>query len=337
MVVRDQHSNGNSSITTATTATKNNTETKIEKNPLDSNLKTLIEFKKNLLQEQKNSEQKIQELNSKIEDTKKKIDDDRDKLDDLRNKLKQVNDQKDIEFPKFKEIKSSLIESRTNMKNFDNKAGSSAASRLRKERFDIMHLTRALEQIEHDIQTKKLSKDEERKLVAKSKEIATKLHSLKVINKREDHYRNILSQYESLKSTINKIFDRKSEFGNKIGLLKDNLDKLMNLRENLYEQRRNVIHAIREASAKLEMVETQLNAIEFRRSRAHVIGNKYRKQREYEARRETKYEAVQERVRRSKENQERWNALKEEALKKMSSGEKLTFEEMKLIYGDSNT
>ena len=339
MIIRDQHGNGNGSVTTAATTAKtdNNTEPQGGKNSLDSNQKTLIEFKKNLLEEQRTSEQKIQELNSKIDDTKKKIDDSRANLDDLRIQLKQVNDEKDIEYPKYKQIKNNLIETRNHMKNLDNKAGSYAAvSKSHKERFDIMHLTKALEHIEHDIQTKKLSKGEERKLVAKSKEIATKLHSLKVINKKEDHYRNILSQYESLKLVMNKIFDQKSEFGNRIGMLKYDLDRLMNLRESLYEERRKVIHSIREAAAKLEMVETQLNAIEFRRSRAQVIGNRKRKQREYEGRREYKYEAMQDRFRRNKENQERWNTLKEEAMKKMSSGEKLTFEEMKLIYGDSN-
>jgi uncharacterized coiled-coil DUF342 family protein len=247
--------------------------------------------------------------------------------------LKQVNEQKDAEFTKFKELKTILEETRNEMKNMDNKSISS--TRSRKDRFDIIHLSRALEQIEHDIQTKKLSKDEERRLVAKSKEIATKLHNLKVINKKEDKYRNILSQYDSLKSVMNKIFDQKSEFGNKIGSVKAELDRLMNLRENLYEKRRKVIHAIREAAAKLEMVETQLNAIEFRRSRTQAIGSRQRKQREYEGRRENRYEATQDRARRTKENQERWNALKEQALRKMSSGEKLTFEEMKLIYGEN--
>ena len=55
------------------------------------------------------------------------------------------------------------------MKTFDDKPGSIATSKLRKEQYDIVNLTKTLEQIERDIQTKKLSKDEERKLVARSK------------------------------------------------------------------------------------------------------------------------------------------------------------------------
>ena len=347
MTVRDQQqaSNGNSGMTaaatatttaTTTSATPNTTEYKRGRNSLDSNLKTLLEFKKNLLEEQRRSEQGIQELNSRIEETKKSIDGNRDQLDDLRSQLKLVNEQKDTEYVKFKELKNSLMETRNEMKTLDTKSTLGANMRSRKDRFDMVHLGRALEQIERDIQTKKLSKDEERRLVAKSKEVATKLHNLKVINKKEDKYRNVLSQYESLKSIMNRIFDQKSEFGNKIGSIKTELDRLMNLRESLYEERRKTIHAIREAAAKLEMVETQLNAIEFRRSRNQAIGNRQRRQREYEGRRENRYEATQERVRRSKENQERWNTLKEEALRKMSSGEKLTFDEMKLIYGDNS-
>lgn len=336
MTLRDQQgSNGNGGMkaaaTTTTTATTNTTHHHMNRGSSDSNLKTLLEFKRNLLEEQRKSEQEIQELNTRIEEAKKSIDDNRNELNDLRLRLKQVNEQKDAEFAKLKELKTILDETRNDMKPTTN-----ASLRSRKDRFDIIHLSRALEQIEHDIQTKKLSKDEERRLVAKSREVATKLHNLKVINKKEDKYRNILSQYDSLKSIMNKIFDQKSEYGNKIGSIKAELDRLMNLRENLYENRRKVTHAIREAAAKLEMVQTQLNAIEFRRSRIQATGSRQRKQREHEGRRENRYEVTQDRTRRTKENQERWNVLKEQALKKMSSGEKLTFEEMKLIYGENN-
>ena len=340
MTLRDQQgSNGNSGMTaatTTTTATTDKTHHNATRGSPDSNLKTLLEFKKTLLEEQQKGEQEIQGLNARIEEAKRSIDENRNELNDLRLRLKQVNDQKDTEFTKFKELKNTLAETRNEMKNMDDKSTSSISSRSRKDRFDIIHLSRALEQIEHDIQTKKLSKAEERRLVAKSKEVATKLHNLKVINKKEDKYRSILSQYDSLKSIMNKIFDQKSEFGNKIGSVKAELDRLMDLRENLYENRRKVIHEMREAAAKLEMVETQLNAIEFRRSRTQAIGSRQRKHREYEGRRENRYEATQDRARRTKENQERWNILKEQALKKMSSGEKLTFEEMKLIYGENN-
>jgi uncharacterized coiled-coil DUF342 family protein len=340
-VVRDQYSNGSSSTaTTTTTAARNNNNNNAaaqNQNSIDSNLKTLTEFKKALLEEQKNGDQRIQELNNKIESTKIQIDEERTRLEDLRITLKQINEQKDSEYAKFMELKKSLIEARNKIKTFDDKAGSAATSKLRKERYDIVNLTKALEHIEHDIQTKKLSKDEERKLVSRSKEIATKLHTLKIMHKKEDHYRNISSRYEILKTKINSIFDQKSEFGNKIGKLKASLDTLLNLRESLYEERRKEIHGIREIGAKLEMVETQLNAIEFRKSRMQYIQHRQRKQREGEERRASRYGATQERTKRNKENQERWNMLKEAALRKMSNGEKLTFDEMRLIFGDSGT
>ncbi|HEY6883393.1 MAG TPA: hypothetical protein VI278_05070 [Nitrososphaeraceae archaeon] len=335
---RDQHSNGSgSAATTTTTAARNNNAAAQNQNSIDSNLKTLTEFKKALLEEQKNGDQRIQELNNKIESTKIQIDEERTQLEDLRIVLKQINEQKDAEYAKFMELKKSLIEARNKMKTFDDKAGSAAISKLRKERYDIVNLTKALEHIEHDIQTKKLSKDEERKLVSRSKEIATKLHTLKIMHKKEDHYRSISSRYEILKTKINSIFDQKSEFGNKIGKLKESLDTLLNLRESLYEERRKEIHGMREIGAKLEMVETQLNAIEFRKSRMQYIQHRQRKQREGEERRASRYGATQERTKRNKENQERWNMLKEVALKKMSNGEKLTFDEMRLIFGDSGT
>jgi len=336
-VGRDQHSNGSgSTATTTTTAARNNNAAAQNQNSIDSNLKTLTEFKKALLEEQKNGDQRIQELNNKIESTKIQIDEERTQLEDLRIVLKQINEQKDAEYAKFTELKKSLIEARNKMKTFDDKAGS-AATKLRKERYDILNLTKALEHIEHDIQTKKLSKDEERKLVSRSKEIATKLHTLKIMHKKEDHYRSISSRYEILKTKINSIFDQKSEVGNKIGKLKASIDTLLNLRESLYEERRKEIHGIREIGAKLEMVETQLNAIEFRKSRMQYIQHRQRKQREGDERRASKYGATQERTKRNKENQERWNLLKEVALKKMSNGEKLTFDEMRLIFGDSGT
>ena len=337
-MARDQHINGSSNAAAAatTTAARNN-NTRIQNvNSADSNLKTLLDFKKALLEEQKTTDQRIQEINNKIESTKMQIDEERTQLDELRNKLKQINEQKDKEYTKFMELKKSLIDIRDEMKKtLDDKGGSSATSKSRKDRFDFANLSKNLEQIERDIQTKKLSKDEERKLVARSKEIATKLHSLKIIHKKEEHYRRISSQYDALKTKMNSIFDQKNEFGNKIGALKTSLDSLLNVREELYEERRKEIHGIREIAAKLEMVDTQLNAIEFRRSRIQYSEHRQRRQKETDEKRTSRYEVSQERTKRNKENQERWNTLKEVALKKMSNGEKLTFDEMKLIFGDS--
>ena len=301
----------------------------------DSNLKTLLEFKKTLLEEQKNGEKTIEGLNKKIEDTKRQIDEGRILLEDLRVKLKEINEQKDLHLSKFTELKNTLVDARNQMKSLDEKT-TSAGAKLRKERLNTTHLTRALDQIERDIQTRKLSKDEERKLVLKSKQIATKLHAMKIMYKKEDKYRQISSEYEILKSTMNKIFDGKAELGEKIGRLKTDLDTLLNLRESLYEDRRKNIRGVREAEAKLEMVDTQLNAIEFKKSRAHAAEYRHRRQRSH-GRHDDRYEAIQERHKRNKENQDRWNLLKEAAVKKMSSGEKLSFEEMKLIFSDDNS
>lgn len=296
---------------------------------LDLNLKSLLDFKNSLIEEQKKGDKKIQELNEKIEETKKQIDEERQRLEDLRIKLKEVNEVKDEEFPKFMELKDMVLKARTQMKELDEKSG----VKSNKERINIKHLTKSLEQLERDIQTKKLSKDEERRLVNKSKEIATKLHAMKVIHRKEDQFRTISSQYGNLKSKINDIFDKKSEFGNKIGDLKKILDNLLNTRENLYEDRRKIIREVRESNAKLEMVNTQINAIEFRKSKMNVTSGR-RKFRDIHDKSYVGIQSSKERARRNKENMQIWNSMKEQALKKMSSGEKLTFDEMKLIYSD---
>ena len=298
---------------------------------VNSNLNTLIKFKKTLLEEQKTGEEKVDSLNESIESTKKDIDKQRMDLEELRTQLKKVNEIKESEYARFIELKNNLMEIRNKMKNLDEKANDSLGHKLRKERYDMINLAKNLEQIEKDIQTKKLTKDEERRLVARSKEMATRLHSLKMIHKKEDDYRTISIQYDKFKSKINSIFRQKSDLGDKIGKLKGSLDKLLNLRESLYEERRKARGELREAEAKLEMVNTQLSAIEYRRARQAS----YRKRPGSLAdNRDFKYENSHERMRRNKENLELLNTAKEAALKKMSTGRKLTFEEMKLIYGD---
>ena len=298
---------------------------------LESNLKTLLEFKNSLLDDQKNGEQVIQELNEKIEVTKKQIDEERGILEGLRIKLKEVNDVKEEEFPKFMELKELVLKARSQMKIIDERT----STKTTRERINIKQLTKNLEQLERDIQTKKLSKEEERKLVARSKEIAIKLHAMKVMNKKEDQYRTISSQYGNLKSKINEIFDKRSEFGNKIGELKKILDTLLDSREKLYEERRKIIRDVRETAAKLEMVNTQINAIEFRKSKINSFGGK-RRSRDTHDKNYSGFQSSRERSKRSKENVQIWNSMKEQALKKMSSGEKLTFDEMRLIYSDIN-
>ncbi|HJU58681.1 MAG TPA: hypothetical protein VJ583_02960 [Nitrososphaeraceae archaeon] len=298
---------------------------------LESNLKTLLDFKNSLLDDQKNGEKMIQELNEKIEITKKKIDDERERLEELRIKLKEVNDVKEEEFPKFIELKDMVLKARSQLKIIDEKTG----PRSNKERINIKQLSRTLEQLERDIQTKKLSKEEERKLVARSKEIATRLHTMKIMHKKEDHFKTISSQYGNLKSKINEIFDRRSEFGNKIGELKRVLDTLLDNREKLYEERRKIIRDVREISAKLEMVNTEINAIEFRKSKIISVGSK-RRSKDSHDKSYSGFQSSKERAKKSKENMQIWNSMKEQALKKMSSGEKLTFDEMRLIYSDSS-
>lgn len=331
-MVQEQNS-GNSATAPSAAASASTTKKDIKSDStIDSNQKTLLEFKKSLIEEQKIGESEIEKINQKIEDTKKIIDEERVKLEAERLKLKQINEAKDADYAKFTELKNNLIEERKRMKTLDSKA-SSGGPRSRRDRYNISNLTKALEQIEKDIQTKKLSKDEERRLVLKSKEIATRLHALKVIHKKEDSYKSLATKFEDIKGRMNEIFDQKADVGKGIGKIKANLDELLNKREDLYEERRGVIHKVREAAAKIEMVDTQLNAIEFKKNR---LQHSSERQRRYNTDRKSKHEIPQDKMRKNKENQDLWNSLKEVALKKMSSGEKLTFDEMKLIYAEDS-
>jgi uncharacterized coiled-coil DUF342 family protein len=266
-VLKDHSTDVNSKSSIVANIRKNGNSIEGSSKYVDSNLNTLTKFKKTLLEEQKAGEEKVESLNQSIESTKKEIDKQRMDLEDLRTRLKKVNEIKESEYTKFIELKNNLMEIRNKMKNLDEKANDSSGHKLRKERFDMINLSRNLDQIEKDIQTKKLTKDEERRLVARSREMATRLHSLKMIHKKEDDYRTISIQYDKFKTKINSIFQQKSELGDKIGKLKGSLDKLLNLRESLYEERRKARNELREAEAKLEMVNTQLNAIEYRRAR----------------------------------------------------------------------
>ena len=102
-------------------------------NSIDSNQKTLLEFKKSLLEEQNNGESKIEKINQKIEETKRIIDEERVKLEAERLKLKHTNEAKDADYTKFTELRNSLIEERKRMKTLDSKA-SGAGSGFRSRR-----------------------------------------------------------------------------------------------------------------------------------------------------------------------------------------------------------
>jgi len=329
-VVQEQNSGNPATAPSAAASASTTKKDNRSENSIDSNQKTLLDFKTSLIEEQKIGETHIEEINQRIEETKKVIDEERVKLEAERLKLKQINEVKDADYAKFTELKSNLIEERKRMKTLDSKA-SSGGPRSRRDKYNLSNLTKALEQIERDIQTKKLSKDEERRLVVKSKEIATRLHALKVIHKKEDTFKSLATKFDDIKGKMNEIFDQKADVGKGIGKIKSNLDELLNRREELYEERRGVIHRVREAGAKIEMVDTQLNAIEFKRNRLQHSSERHRR---YSPERKIRHEIPQDKMRKNRENQELWNSLKEVAMKKMSSGEKLTFDEMKLIYAE---
>ena len=126
-VLRDQPSEGankNSSTTTSSLARNdNNVPTTQQENPVESNLQTLLEFKKMLQKEQQDGESKVQAINEKIDLTKKEIDGQRIILEDLRLNLKKINEAKDAEYPKFLELKNNLMELRNKMKTLDEKKG----------------------------------------------------------------------------------------------------------------------------------------------------------------------------------------------------------------------
>lgn len=331
-MVQEQNSGNSATAPSAAASASTTKKDNRSENAIDSNQKTLLDFKKSLIEEQKVGETQIEKINERIEETKKVIDEERVKLEAERLKLKQINEVKDADYAKFTELKNNLIEERKRMRSLDTKA-SSGGPRARRDKYNISSLTKALEQIERDIQTKKLSKDEERRLVLKSKEVATRLHALRVIHKKEDTYKSMATKFEDVKGKMNEIFDQKADVGKVIGKIKSNLDELLNTREELYEERRGVIHRVREAGAKIEMVDTQLNAIEFKRNR---LQHSSERQRRYSPERKPRHEIPQDKMRKNRENQDLWNSLKEVAMKKMSSGEKLTFDEMKLIYAEES-
>ncbi|HYY71839.1 MAG TPA: hypothetical protein VE595_05455, partial [Nitrososphaeraceae archaeon] len=74
---------------------------------------------------------------------------------------------------------------------------------------------------------------------------------------------------------------------------------------------------------------------EFRKSRINSVGSK-RRSKDSHDKNYAGFQSSKERTRKNKENMQIWNSMKEQALKKMSSGEKLTFDEMKLIFSDIN-
>ncbi len=80
-MVQEQNS-GNSAATPSSAASASTTKKDNRTdNTIDSNQKTLLEFKKSLIEEQKTGEGQIERINEKIEQTKKVIDDERVKLE----------------------------------------------------------------------------------------------------------------------------------------------------------------------------------------------------------------------------------------------------------------
>ena len=106
-----------------------------------------------------------------------------------------------------------MIEVKNQMRGLDDKV-SPAAIKSEKERSDMHSLRKGARANRRDIQTKKLSKDEERKLVSRSKEIATKLHALKIRDKKRGQYEPCPRSYDHLKGQVNQIFRLKEEYGN---------------------------------------------------------------------------------------------------------------------------
>ena len=128
-MVQEQNSGNPATAPSAAASGSTTKKDNRSENSIDSNQKTLLDFKKSLIEEQKLGETQIEKINESIEETKKIIDEERVKLEAERLKLKQINEVKDADYAKFTELKSNLIEERKRMRTLDTKASSGGGGR----------------------------------------------------------------------------------------------------------------------------------------------------------------------------------------------------------------
>jgi uncharacterized coiled-coil DUF342 family protein len=274
---------------------------------LSQKIDALAAQRLDMINEYRRMDSRRREIRKEIRDFTEKINSDRKSLDEYYEKLGTFKANRRELLTKIREIKAKSDEKDKVLKGFEKNIprGGEALDERRKK-------------AEWRLQTERLSRDEEKQLVSVIKDLETKLKVWKKAYSTKQERSVLIDQIKGLKSKLDEMNRFRAENDAEVKAKHERVATMLNQRHQLFQEIEGINNSLMELDANITKATSDLDSLRNQR-RSQLDG---RRSREYETNKAKTRQLV--------------DRARDDARKKYEQGEKLSLDELKLVYGDDN-
>lgn len=274
---------------------------------LSQKIDSLAAQRLDMINQYKRLDQRRREIRKEIRDLTEKINADRKSLDEFYEHMSTFKTNRRELLSKIRETKAKSAEVEKVLKGFEKnipRGGEALNERLKK--------------VEWKLQTERLSRDEEKQLVGTVKDIETKLKAWKKAYSTKQELTNLIDQIKALKSKLDEMNKFKAENDPEVKAKHERVATMLNQRHQLFQEIEEINNNLTELDANITKATQELDVMRGQK-RTHLEG---RRSRDYESSKAKTRQLV--------------DRARDDARKKYERGEKLSLDELKLVFGDDN-
>ncbi|MHB1909126.1 MAG: coiled-coil domain-containing protein [Nitrososphaerales archaeon] len=257
------------------------------------------------INEYRRLDQRRREIRGEIRGFTEKINVDRKALDEYYDKISSFKNARREILSKIRDMKTKSTEVEKVLKKFEKSAPKEGEA-----------LNERLKKVEWKLQTERLTRDEEKQLVANVKELETKLKAWRKAHSTKQDLGEILGQIKILKKQLDEMNVFKAQNDPEVKATHERVATMLNQRHELFQEIEEIDQKLVNLETNISTIVTQLD--EFYSQRRAMLDGKRSK--EHESNRAKTRELVE--------------RVKGDARKKLEQGAKLSFDELKLVYAD---
>jgi len=274
---------------------------------LSQKIDSLAAQRLDMINEYRRLDQRRREIRKEIRDFTDKINADRKSLDEYYEKLGAFKANRRELLSKIREIKAKSDEVDKVIKGFEKNIPRGGEALDEKKR-----------KAEWRLQTERLTRDEEKQLVSMIKDLETKNKVWKKASSTRQEQRALLDQIKALKSKLDEMNKFRDQNDSEVKAKHERVATMLNQRHQLFQEIEGINNTLMELDANITKATGELDTLRNQR-RSQLDG---RRSREYETNKAKTRQLV--------------DRARDDARKKYELGEKLSLDELKLVFGDDN-
>jgi uncharacterized coiled-coil DUF342 family protein len=272
---------------------------------LSQKIDSLATQRINSINEYKRLDERRREIRKEIRDFTEKINVDRKGLDEYYEKLSSFKSSRREILSQIRDMKTKSTEVEKVLKKFEKSAPREGAT-----------LNERLKKVEWKLQTERITREEEKELVASVKELETKLRAWKKAHATKQDLGEITGKIKILKKQLDEMNAFRAKNEPEVKAQHERVATMLNQRHQLFQDIETINQDLINLDSNIAKLTQQVN--ELREQRRLLFEG--RRSRDHETNRAKTRDLVE--------------RAKDDAKKKLEHGRKLSFDELKLVYAD---